>query len=294
MHFLFCIISIYICYEICYELSNTLILIIMKKIIYILLITLSFQSQVMIAQTQTCKNNLLSNPSFNSGISSGWSQFDFPTAWIKTSNPGCIDTFILLGSGSSLQGGIQQDISFDTAVCYDICLCLSSDQYSRARIFLATADTSLTGKKLRYNTYNTGSAQLLDTIDVSATNTIYCKKSWVPSKNYSRIIILNTPQPNNNGAELFVDNVCISVCASSGIRNQAFPEGIKINNSPEKISVTFNNTYFDCEIVEITGKTVRQFRNVENIELSKNELNQGIYILRVIKDGMVYTQRVVF
>ncbi len=359
----------------------------MKKfyfcILSIILILYSFDSKA-----QGCLGNMVTNPRFSTGINNGWTVFAPATSWVTSGSMGCLDTFVLIGSGSPTGGGIQQNVNFNASQCYSLCMCLgpqSSNQFSRVRIFAATSSAGVTYASLKTNTYPAGTAQLIDSIDINGTSSpaVYCKNNWVASLNYSRLIIINTPQPSVGGAEVLVDNICLKSCltlcdslvagfnvtvnaltatftntstftggsissyswdfgdastssamnppphtygVSTGatftvclivtgtIQGQTCkdticktisvkpnsgmtmnnPSDLRINNSSWKLAVSFNNENFNFELLDISGKILKEYREVREVNINKPDFDHGIYIIRIWKDGGLYAQRVVF
>jgi hypothetical protein len=248
------------------------------------------------SRAQTCTGNLLTNWSFSSGLNNGWSAFGSINSWTTSVHNGCIDTFIYMGATSSSGGGIAQNVSIASGKCYSLCICLApqgSAQFTTIKAFAATNDPGVTYNSLRGNTFPTGTAVLIDSFNVNGTASpaSYCRNSWTATTAYSRIIVLSEPQPPHLGGEVYLDNVCFKECAS-GIT----PPDVKdaINFTANGVHIGMDGKIFDLDLIDLSGKRILQVSQVSEYEIAANNIEHGIYILRISSQGIVTSRKVVF
>jgi PKD repeat protein len=360
------------------------LLFIMKRLYFTLfIIAITFSASEI--KAQSCPGNMLTNGNFSAGIATGWTTFSSPILWNTSVSIGCIDSSLFLGSGVNSGGGVEQSVNFLATHCYNLCMCLapqSTGQFSRVRIFAAISGTGITYASLKANTYAAGTAQLIDSIDVNGTSApaVYCKNNWVANANYTRFIIINSPQPPNLGTEVYIDNICLRTCGYPcdllvpdfnftvnkpnvsftntstftgggtittntwnfgdgsptmstgnathiyGGTSQIFTaclivsgtiqgqtcidticrtinlnginstelEGLKIDNSSRQLAVTLNDENFNFQLIDISGKVLKELNGVKEVNISKADYDHGIYLIRIQKEGKLYSQRIAF
>ncbi len=163
----------------------------------------------------------------------------------------------------------------------------------------ATFSVSANGMGITYQWMKNGN-DLVDVNNISGArspNLTISNATKADEGNYACVIT------NNCGVRVVTSFVTLAVGSPTSVRSRnALAGNVQVFPNPAVTDITIKMSNFkvqkvDIKLVDITGKTVLERKNIstnEELRMERGNLAEGVYYLQILSNGLIKTEKIIF